>query len=301
MPRMPLTRLKIVFLATVLAAQNIQPSDLWKRPVAPADRKLAYGNDALQFSELRLPRMDGPHPVVILVHGGCWVNRLPTRDPRDTTFEPLRPLAAALAEQGVATWNIEYRRAGNPGGGWPGSFLDLASGTDFLRTIAHANQLDLTRVVVVGHSSGGQLALWLAARAKLPRSSPLYAKSPLRAKAVVDVDGPPDLAAAQPVERKFCPVPGVTQFMGGTPAERPERYRDGSATPLLPIGIPQLLIAGGLLSNFSNLIARYETAARAKGDSVTVLKLQDAGHFDMLVPESPHGQALIEAILALLK
>lgn len=77
----------------------------------------------MQFGELRLPKTKGPHPVAILVHGGCFVDQLPRRDPRDTAFEPLRPLAAALADAGVATWNLEYRREGNPGGGWrPGAF-----------------------------------------------------------------------------------------------------------------------------------------------------------------------------------
>ena len=291
----------LLSVCTVIAAQRIQPADLWKRPVAAADRKLAYGRDALQFGELRLPKTKGPHPVVILVHGGCWVDRLPGRDPRDTTFEPLRPLAEALADAGVATWNIEYRRAGNPGGGWPGSFLDLAAGVDFLRTIAQANQLDLNRVVVLGHSSGGQLVHWIAARPKLPRSSPLYSKNPLRLKAVVNVDGPPDISAAQPVEKKFCPVPGITQFMGGTPAEQPERYREISAAALLPIGVPQTIVAGGLLQGAYDLVSTYEASATAKGDSVTILKLEGAGHFDMLAPEGQYGKSVIEAILALLK
>ena len=285
---------------TVIAAQRIQPADLWKRPVAAADRKLAYGRDALQFGELRLPKTKGPYPAVILVHGGCWVDRLPGRDPRDTTFEPLRPLAEALADAGVATWNIEYRRAGKPGGGWPGSFLDLAAGVDFLRTIARANQLDLNRVVVLGHSSGGQLVHWIAARPKLPRSSPLYSKNPLRLKAVVNVDGLPDLAAAQPLEKKFCPVPAITQFMGGT-ASRTARtlQRDLGRGPAAD-PIPQTIVAGGLLQGAYDLVSTYEASATAKGDSVTILKLEGAGHFDMLAPEGQYGKSVIEAILALL-
>jgi len=285
----------------MLAAQNIQPVDLWKQPVAAADLKLAYGKDALQFGELRLPKTKGRHPVAVLVHGGCWVDRLSTRDPRDVTFEPLRPLAAALAAAGVATWNLEYRRAGNPGGGWPGSYLDLAAGVDFLRTIARANHLDLKRVVLVGHSAGGQLVFWLAARPKLPPSSPLHSKNPLRAKAVVTVDGPPDLTTAQPMERKFCPVPGITMFMGGTPAEWPERYHDGSSTSLLPIEVRQVIVSGELLEGAYDLVSNYESAATAKGDSVTVIRLKGAGHFDMLAPESRYGKPLIEEILSLLK
>jgi acetyl esterase/lipase len=285
----------------VLTAQSIQPADLWKQPVADADRKLAYGKDDLQFGELRLPKTKGPYPVVVLVHGGCFVDRLPKRDPRDTTFELLRPLAAALADAGVATWNLEYRRAGNPGGGYPGSFQDLAAGTDSLRTIARANRLDLNRVVLVGHSSGGPLVHWLAARPKLPPSNPIYGKNPLRIKAIVNVDGPPDIAASQPLEMKFCPVPGISQFMGGSVAEQPDRYRDSSALALLPIGVPQTIVAGGLLRASYDLVSSYQAAAAPKGDSVSVLKLEGGGHFDMLAPWSPYGKSLMEAILTALK
>lgn len=294
--------LTLLFLTTCSAtAQRIQPADLWQRSISPADHKLSYGPDALHFGELRLPKTKAPFPVVILVHGGCWADRLPNSDPRDTSLEPLRPLAAALANAGVATWNIEYRRAGNPGGGWPGSFLDLASAIDFLRTIAPTHRLDLKRAVVVGHSAGGQLAHWIAARPKLPRTSPLYSKNPLPIQAVVNVDGPPDLTTAQPLERNFCPVPGITNFMGATPAEHPERYREASITALMPTGVPQTIVAGGLLQRSMSLLTDYESAAKSKGDSVTVLKLEGAGHFDMLAPESPHGKSLLEAILALLK
>jgi acetyl esterase/lipase len=283
-------------------AQATRPPDLWKRPAPAGERKLAYGKDPLQFGELLVPEANGPHPVVILIHGGCWVDRLPNRDPRDTSFEPLRPLAAALAEAGVATWNLEYRRAGSPGGGgWPATFLDLAAGVDFLRSIARAKHLDLSRVVVVGHSAGGHFAHWLAARQKLSPSSPLYIERPLQLKAVVNVDGPPDLASAQPLERKFCPVPGVTELMGGSPAEMPERYRDASATPFLPTGVPQTVFAGGLLLPRYDLVTGYESTAKAKGDSVTVVKLEGSGHFDMLAPEGPFGKTLIESILALTK
>ena len=156
-------------------------------------------------------------------------------------------------------------------------------------------------MVVVGHSSGGSFAHWLAARSKLPRSSPLYAKNPLHVKAIVNVDGPPDMAAFQPMERKFCPVPGLTQLMGGTPAEQPERYGQSfSRLPAADRG-PADHCRGGLCSRMYDLVSSYEAAAKAKGDSVTVLKLDGAGHFDMLAPGSQYGKPVNEAILALLK
>jgi acetyl esterase/lipase len=138
------------------------------------------------------------------------VDRLLGQDPRSTTFELLRPLAAALTAVGFATWNIEYRRAGSPGGGWPATFLDVGAATDYLRELQSSYPLDPARVMVAGHSAGGQFALWIAARSKLPESSRLFRKTPLPLKAAVDIDGPPDLASAQPEERTFCPVPGIS-------------------------------------------------------------------------------------------
>src|SRR5262249_52766571 len=155
---------------------------------APATR-LTYGSDALNFGELRVPAGKGPHPVLILVHGGCWSATLPGLDPRATSFDLLRPMAAALAGSGIATWNIEYRRNGNPGGGWPGTFQDISQATEFLRTIAAKYALDLKRVAVAGHSSGGQLAMWLVARPKIPATSAIYTKDPLPLKAAINIDG----------------------------------------------------------------------------------------------------------------
>lgn len=288
----------LVFSLGLIAAARIRPEELLNMAVPDADKKLAYGSDPLQFGELRLPKTKGPHPVVILVHGGCWVDKLPGGNPRITTYELLRPLAAALTEAGIATWNIEYRRAGNPGGGWPGSYQDLSQAADFLRQISASTDLDLRRVVLVGHSSGGQLALWMAARSKLPASSPLYSKNPLLVKAVIDIDAPPDLASTQPLERKFCPVPGVSEFLGGTPADQPERYRDGSALSFLPLGVPQWIVAAGLLHSAMELATSYEKEAKAKGDRITIVTLDGSGHFDMLKPDSGYGKTLLETIVS---
>ena len=204
-------------------------------------------------------------------------------------------MAAALAEAGIATWNVEYRRAGSPGGGWPTTFQDVAAATDYVKQIAAENHLDVSRVIVVGHSAGGQLALWLAARGKLTAGSELYKKAPLAVDAVVDVDGPPDLASAQAVETQFCPVPGITELMGGTPAEKPERYRDGSGQSFLPLKVPVTIVEAGLLTNAEGLVKGYVSAAKAKGEDVTVVKVEGS-HFTLLDPASGPGKALLAAI-----
>src|SRR5579872_5792979 len=128
-----------------------------------ADARLRYGPDPLHFGDLRLPGGTGPHPVVVMVHGGFWRARF--------NLEYAGHLCAALAALGIATWNVEYRRLGDTGGGWPGTLLDVAAAADHLRTLAAPYHLDLSRVVAMGHSAGGHLALWLAARRRRwPRS-----------------------------------------------------------------------------------------------------------------------------------
>jgi acetyl esterase/lipase len=177
----------LLLLLPPLFAQERSPDDILKLPVPEATR-IAYGTGALQFGELRVPAGRGPHPVVIIIHGGCWIAKLGKLDDRAVGLDLVRPIAADLAANGFATWNIEYRRLGNEGGGWPGTFQDIAAGADQLRQIAAKNQLDLRRVVAIGHSAGGHFALWLAARPKLPKSSELYVKDPLRLKGVVNLD-----------------------------------------------------------------------------------------------------------------
>jgi acetyl esterase/lipase len=139
----------LLLLFAPLFAQDRSPDDLLKLPVPEASR-VAYGTGALQFGELRVPAGRGPHPVVIIIHGGCWVAKLGKLDDRAVALDLVRPIAADLAANGFATWNLEYRRLGNDGGGWPGTFQDIAAGADYLRQIAAKNQLDVSRVVAIG-------------------------------------------------------------------------------------------------------------------------------------------------------
>ena len=181
--------------------------DLLALPQPPADRTIAYGSAPQQVAELRLPKGPGPHPVVVLVHGGCWQ--------APWGFDHVRSLAAALTAEGYATWSLEYRRLGDPGGGWPGTFEDVAHGADHLREVAREHPLDLDRVVAVGHSAGGQLALWLAARPRLPEGSPLRAAKPLRLRGVVSLAGITDLRAG--AASGVC-GDAIPQLLGGPAA-----------------------------------------------------------------------------------
>jgi acetyl esterase/lipase len=263
-------------------AQERSLTELLKVPVSAGAKRIAYGTDPLQFGELRVPEGRGPFPVVVIVHGGCWMAKLGNLDDRAVAMDLLRPLAEDLAKNGIATWNLEYRRLGNVGGGWPGTFLDVARGTDYLRKIAKENRLDLSRVAAMGHSAGGHLVLWLAARGKLPASSALYVKDPLPLKGVVDLDGPGDLRAMAPEQQqRICGAPVIVQLLGGTPEERPERYREASPAEMLPLGVRQEFFAGRM---FAAQAPGYEAAAKKAGDRVETIVNPEAGHFVFVDP-----------------
>jgi acetyl esterase/lipase len=161
-------------------------------------------------------------------------------------------------------------------------------------------RLDLKHVVAVGHSSGGQLAVWLGARGKLPKNTLLYTNSPLPLNGVVSIDGPPDLEADRAIEQSVCGGPVVTDFLGGTPTEYPSRYREGSASGLLPIGTKQeIFVATTFGEKWITLFKQYVAAAAKAGDSVRLLTMDGAGHFDGINPKAPASQAVMASIESL--
>jgi len=288
--------------ATVLAAQqNRSPVDLAMAPVPPGAIKISYGADPLQFGELRVPTGNGLHPVAIVVHGGCWASQVGKMDPVAVSIANMRPLAAALTDAGVATWNIEYRRLGDPGGGWPGTYRDVAAAADALRGFARDRGLDLKRTLAIGHSSGGHLALWLAARRRIPPSSDIYTKDPIPLSAAVSLDGPGDLKAMFAAQQAICGRPVITELMGGTPDEQPDRYRAASPAELLPTGLPVASIAG---KAFGAQNATYEAAAIKAGDPLQAVAIPTAGHFVFIDPQSdvfPQVLTTVKRLLGLEK
>ena len=206
----------------------------------------------------------------------------------------MRPAAAALTDAGIATWNIEYRRIDQPGGGWPGTFLDVAAAADFLRTIAAHDGLDLNRAIAIGHSAGGHLAMWLAARGQIPQGSDLYTKNPLRLTGAVNLDGPADLGAALAVEKQICGSPVITQLMGGTPATRADRYRAASPVEMLPYGGRQAFLAGAM---FGSQVQPYAAAAKQSGDTIAAAtNFVTAGHFLFIDPQSEIWPEVVRSI-----
>jgi acetyl esterase/lipase len=289
--------LLLVSLASVsLLAQNRGPLELATAAVPPGALRLSYGTEPLQFGELRVPNTKGPHPVAIVIHGGCWMAKLGTMDPRAVAIDNMRPLAHAVTEAGIATWNIEYRRLGDPGGGWPGSFRDVAEAADFLKTIAANRHLDLNRVVSIGHSAGGHFALWLAARHRIQKSSDLYSAAPLKITGVVDLDGPGDLKASLAIQQPVCGGPVITDLIGGSPEQQPDRYRAASPVELLPLGARQVFLAGRM---FGPQAPGYEAAATKAGDSIQV-SVSDAGHFVFIDPASSMWPTVLKSVKSVL-
>lgn len=220
-----------------------------------------YGAHPEQVANLHLPAGDPPFPTVALIHGGFW------RERWDRTL--MTPLACDLAERGFAAWNVEYRRVGQEGGGWPGTLDDAAAALDQLASIP---EVDADRVAVVGHSAGGQLALWAATRTQGRR--PSY---------VVALAGLCDLVVGHELGEG-----AVCTFLGGGPEEVPERYAEASPRARVPLGVGQLLVHGSDDDVVpARLSEEYAAAARLAGDDVELLVVPRADHFDVITPT--HG------------
>lgn len=228
----------------------------------PADARVAYGSDANQFVDLRLPKSKGAHPLAIGIHGGYWRARY------DLGY--FGHLCAALTAKGIATANLEYRRVGNTGGGWPGTFADVRAGYQFLLQKAGQYGFDARRAVAIGHSAGGQLALCLAAHEP-------------GVKSAVSLAGVVDLQRAYTLHLSND---AVVEFLGGTPAEVADHYRE--ADPMkLSIAARQWLVHGKEDDVVPPALSRDYVAAKKKlKEDVQLVEISAAGHFELVDPRA---------------
>jgi acetyl esterase/lipase len=248
--------------------------DIFSRPQPLPDTREAYGSDPNQFIEVRFPSGKAAHPVLLNLHGGYW------RAKYDLTHAG--HLCEALRGAGVATFNVEYRRVGNPGGGWPGSFADIRSAWRYVRQESGRFHLDLHRLVVMGHSAGGQLALCLAAHETSIRSA-------------IALAGVVDLKKAFALHLSND---AVVEFLSGTPKQVPEHYRE--ADPMeLNVPARQWLIHGSGDDTVPVEFSReYVDQKKRIGEQVQLIEIERCGHFEPIDPDSAPFQKVKAAVRA---
>jgi acetyl esterase/lipase len=250
---------------------------------------IAYGSAPSQFAELFRPEGQGPFPVVVLVHGGCWTIEY-------GGIRQMHNVAGALAARGIAVWNVEYRRVDEEGGGYPGTYLDMNAALDKLALEAPRYQLDTRRLLAMGHSAGGQLVQWIAGRPKIAASSPLFQANPLPVRTVISLGGLADLRNEQALIKTSCER-DIVQLTGTPSAARPDVFSDTNAAALMPNGSHTLLITGAL-DTISPPRAAYAYAARAQaaGDQADVFILPNASHYDEIAASSPAWKLILPVI-----
>lgn len=254
--------------------RDLSPEQFMRLPLAAPGQRVPYGPDAEQFGHLRVPAGAGPFPLAVLIHGGCWQAAVDLRH--------MDRVAEDLAGRGVATWSLEYRRVGSPGGGWPATFTDVAAGLDAVRALP-TDAVDLRRVVVVGHSAGGHLALWLAAR-----RGPFMPAGVLALAAIADLQE----GARAGLCRRVVP-----RLLGADPAAAPERLRQASPVHMSPPGVPVRLVTAG-----RDAVVPAQQAVnylQMAGPMASRVDVADAGHFELVVPGSPAWPVVLGELLRL--
>lgn len=249
--------------------------DLMARPLPKATASIPYGPDPLQVAEVWRPDGQGPFPTVLMIHGGCWRSGLSNLHIMDYAAEDLR-------QRGIAVWNIEYRGVDRPGGGYPGTFQDVNAAADALMTHGREYGLKTKGIVVLGHSAGGQLALWLAARRKVPAASPLHDAKRLEVIWTVSLGGLPDLSTA----KEGCGEKTVARLLAGS--AQPDPLIDTSPASLLPTPAARMLIHGGLDDTAPPSQGKaYVAKARAAGDiRAWTYAIPGEGHVEEIAPGS---------------
>jgi acetyl esterase/lipase len=255
--------------------------EILSKTAPPADARIAYGPDPNQFFDLRLPKTGrSAYPLVVNIHGGYWRAKY--------NLDHAGHLCAALTADGVASANLEYRRVGNPGGAWPGTFADIRSAYHFLLQNAGKHNLDSSRLVVMGHSAGGQLALCLAAHEP-------------SIKAVISLAGVLDLRRAYELHLSHD---AVVEFLRGTPSEVPDHYREADPMQLSIPHARQYLVQGLQDQEVPPAFSHDYVSAKQKRrgiekEDVHLVEIGGADHYDLIDPHSDAWKQVRRAALEL--
>jgi len=251
----------------------------------PAPRGQRSGAEGGRFVEWYPAASD---TLVVAIHGGYW------RDRHDLAH--LGHLCADLAGRGLAVASLEYRRVGAEGGGWPGTFEDIRRDIDALPVLAQAQGMALSRTVILGHSAGGQLALWAVSPAR--EAGALARPSMVGLRGVIALAPVSDLVEAS---RRNLSEGAARELLGGSPEMVPQRYRDASPVELLPLGVRTLVVHGTEDADVPyGMSAEYVDRARAAGDDARLVTLPGADHFDLIDPESRFWPRVLEVVTLLL-
>lgn len=253
-------------------------ADLTGRVRPPAPETIRWGAGEGDVVDLWLPDTEGPHPVVIMVHGGCWQKSIADRTLMDW-------MADGLARQGWAVWNIEYRGVDEPGGGYPGTFLDVSLAADAVQDHASRFNLDLDRVTGIGHSAGGHLVLWLAARSRLPPDSVLRPERPVSLRGVVISGGLADLEVARPLAPPGC-LDAVWERISGEGSEaNTDLLAQTSPARLLPAGVSFVSVHGDSDRIAPPILGEMlAEKAVAAGDAAGFVLVPGTGHVELVTP-----------------
>jgi acetyl esterase/lipase len=251
------------------------------------DAVLRYADHPRGFAELRLPQGEGPFPLAVIYHGGCWKTGIASQ-------AYMASLATRWQQQGIATLNVDYREVGD-GGGWPGSFTDWAASARLIEEVTAKHPIDRARVTLVGHSAGGLPAVWLAA--SQGADGPAGAREALKARAAIVLDGPGDVGAERPAFDALCQFSAVDPFMGGEPQRFPKRYKAISPFTAAP-RLAEVLFVQAKLPAPS---AATQAALASDGAKVTVRENLGQSHFAIITPGNPAYTANEAAMLAVLR
>jgi acetyl esterase/lipase len=277
-----LALLALVVAIPAYAADPVELSAFVALPRPEPTLELRYGPAPSQAIDVFLPAGSGPHPIALLIHGGCWTKRTAGR-------EQIRHLGSSLAQRGIAVWSIGYRRADEPGGGYPGTFLDVGAAIDKLPSEAPKYDLDITRTVVVGHSAGGHLALWSLLRGQLPADSRLHRESPFVPHSAISLAGIGDLKAFAPLVPIICGQ-GILEQLTGMLLAGPQGVYAEISPAELPAPDAHVVMVSGILDRLvpPYVAFDYARAVRAKRKApVELVDIPQAGHFDLVTLGTP--------------
>lgn len=251
---------------------------------------ITYGEHRSQFGVLRILDSKEPSPIIVLIHGGFWQSKY--------DLEENDPIAEDLTSRGYATWNIEYRRVGEEGGGWKGTFNDVIDAINYLDQLKEAYNLDLTDIVIVGHSSGAHLALWLASRTNFKNGDQIFKDLIVPVKKVISLAGVTDLNKMWEYHEEKGIKSLVAALMDGSPHDVSKRYNIASPIELLPMKVDHVLIHGELDRHVPVELSKdYYLKAIEQGSNVSLIVLPDVEHFKIIDPTSTAWNSVINVVI----